>query len=326
LPFAAPHGMGLVRISQGAGMKDALVTLIGGGGFLGRYVAQELLRRGARVRVVQRRPRDAWFLKPLGGLGQTQFFAGDVTRAETMRLAIAGSDAVVNLAGTFKPGAFNAVHVEGARTIAEAARAAGAGALVHLSAIGADPKSRAAYGRSKAAGETAVLAAFPGATIIRPSVLFGREDQFVNRFAGMIAGFSVVPILRGGARFQPAYVAARRSQGAWRTHLRAWRARRDDPRRNLSLDRARDRPRPGLCRSARRDWRPGAVAPRRAAYRRPVEDACPRHRRRARGRGLRRAGHPADSARHGRTRVARPVPAPWPVRQAWRGVRDLDRD
>lgn len=188
-------------------MKDALVTLIGGGGFLGRYVAQDLMRRGARIRVVQRRPRDAWFLKPLGGLGQSQFVAGDVTRLETMVNAITGSDAVVNLAGTFKSGDFDAVHVQGARNVAEAAKAAGVGALVHLSAIGADPKSRSGYGRSKAAGEAAVLTAFPGATILRPSVLFGREDQFVNRFAAMIAALPVVPVLRGEAKFQPAYVA-----------------------------------------------------------------------------------------------------------------------
>lgn len=188
-------------------MKDALVTLIGGGGFLGRYVAQDLMRRGARIRVVQRRPRDAWFLKPLGGLGQSQFVAGDVTRPETMANAIAGSDAVVNLAGTFKASDFNAIHVQGARNVAEAATAAGAGALVHVSAIGADPKSRSGYGRSKAAGEAAVLAAFPNATILRPSVLFGREDRFVNRFAAMIAAWPVVPVLRGEARFQPAYVA-----------------------------------------------------------------------------------------------------------------------
>ncbi|MES2442646.1 MAG: complex I NDUFA9 subunit family protein [Pseudomonadota bacterium] len=188
-------------------MKDALVTLIGGGGFLGRYVAQALMRQGARIRIVQRRPRDAWFLKPLGGLGQSQFVAGDVTRPETIANAVAGSDAVVNLAGTFKASDFDAVHADGARTVAEAARSAGVSALVHVSAIGADPASRAGYGRSKAAGEAAVRAAFPSAAILRPSVLFGREDRFVNRFAGMIAGLPVMPVLRGGTRFQPAYVA-----------------------------------------------------------------------------------------------------------------------
>ncbi|MCX8476770.1 MAG: complex I NDUFA9 subunit family protein [Sphingomonas sp.] len=187
-------------------MKDRLVTLIGGGGFLGRYVAQELYRAGARVRVAQKRPRDAWFLKPLGGLGQTQFAAADVTRPDTVARAIEGSDLVVNLAGTFGS-AMQAVHVAGARNVAEAARQAGATALVHISALGADPDSPSAYGRSKAQGEQAVREAFPDATILRPSILFGREDAFVNRFAGLIARAPAVPVLRAGARFQPAYVA-----------------------------------------------------------------------------------------------------------------------
>jgi uncharacterized protein YbjT (DUF2867 family) len=187
-------------------MKDKLVTLIGGGGFFGRYVAQALYRSGARVRIAQKRPRDAWFLKPLGGLGQTQFVAADVTAPETIRRAADGADMVVNLAGTFGP-QMQAVHVDGARNVAEAAARAGVGALVHISAIGADPASPAAYGRSKAGGEAAVQAAFPQATILRPSVMFGREDQFVNRFAGMIAAAPIVPVLRAGARFQPLYVA-----------------------------------------------------------------------------------------------------------------------
>lgn len=187
-------------------MKDKLVTLIGGGGFLGRYVTQELLRTGARVRVIERRPRDAWFLKPLGGLGQTQFVAGDVTQPQTLARALQGSHAVVNLAGILS-GDFQAVHVDGARNVAEAARAAGVEALVHVSALGADSDSPSAYGRSKAAGEEAVRAAFPQATILRPSLLFGREDSFVNRFAAMIGSAPVVPVLRGAVRFQPAYVA-----------------------------------------------------------------------------------------------------------------------
>jgi uncharacterized protein YbjT (DUF2867 family) len=187
-------------------MKDRLVTLIGGGGFLGRYVAQELYRAGARVRVAQKRPRDAWFLKPLGGLGQTQFAAADVTKPDTVARAIEGSDLVVNLAGTFGS-AMQAVHVAGARNVAEAARQSGAAALVHISALGADPDSPSAYGRSKAQGEQAVREAFPHATILRPSILFGREDAFVNRFAGLIARAPLVPVLRAGARFQPAYVA-----------------------------------------------------------------------------------------------------------------------
>ena len=186
-------------------MKDKLVTLIGGGGFLGRYVAQELYRTGARVRIAQKRPRDAWFLKPLGGLGQTQFVAADVTRPDTIARAIEGSDLVVNLAGTFGS-AMQKVHVDGARNIAAAAQQSGIEALVHLSALGADLESPSAYGRSKAQGEHAVREAFPAATILRPSVVFGREDAFLNRFAGMIAAAPVVPILRAEARFQPAYV------------------------------------------------------------------------------------------------------------------------
>ena len=187
-------------------MKDRLVTLIGGGGFVGRYVAQELLAARARLRIAQPRPRDAWFLKPLGGLGQTQFVAADVRRPETIARAIEGADAVINLAGTLK-GDFLGVHVDGARSIAEAAQRAGVGALVHFSALGADPQSRSAYGRSKAAGEAAVREAFPQATIMRPSYLFGREDQFVNRFAGLVARAPLVPILAPDTRVQPAYVA-----------------------------------------------------------------------------------------------------------------------
>jgi NADH dehydrogenase len=182
-----------------------LVTLFGGGGFLGRYVAQELLQRGVRVRIAGRNPRKAWFVKPLGGLGQTQFIAADVTRPETVARALAGADAAINLAGILS-GAFQAVHVDGARNIAEAAARAGARALVHVSAIGADPESESAYGRSKGEGEAAVRAAFPGATILRPSILFGPEDQFINRFARMIQLLPAVPVIRPEAKFQPAYV------------------------------------------------------------------------------------------------------------------------
>ncbi|UIJ45497.1 complex I NDUFA9 subunit family protein [Sphingomonas cannabina] len=185
-------------------MKDQLITLFGGGGFVGRYVAQALLAAGARVRVAQRVPRDAWFLKPLGGLGQTQFVAADVTRPATVARAIEGADGVVNLVGSFADMA--AVNAGGARVVAEAAAAKGIGALVHVSALGADPESPSTYGRTKGEGEKAVLAAFPGATILRPSLVFGREDQFTNRFAGMIAGAPVLPVLRGATRFQPVYV------------------------------------------------------------------------------------------------------------------------
>jgi uncharacterized protein YbjT (DUF2867 family) len=186
-------------------MKDRLVTLIGGGGFVGRYVAQALLAAGARVRIAQRDPRQAFFLKPLGGLGQTQMVGADVTKPETIARAIHGSDAVVNLVGVLA-GDFQRVQALGAQTVAEAAAKAGIGALVHVSAIGADSASPSLYGRSKGDGEASVLAAFPGATILRPSIVFGQEDQFVNRFAGMIAKAPVVPVLRAGAKFQPVFV------------------------------------------------------------------------------------------------------------------------
>ena len=186
-------------------MKDRLVTLIGGGGFLGRYVAQALLETGARVRIAQRDPRRAFFLKPLGGLGQTQFVAADIGAPDSIARAIVGSDAVVNLVGILN-GNFQKIQVEGARIVAVAAAQAGVSALVHVSAIGADRGSASAYGRSKGEGEAAVRAAFPAATILRPSIVFGREDAFVNRFAAMIASAPVVPVLRAGARFQPVYV------------------------------------------------------------------------------------------------------------------------
>ncbi|HCB76845.1 MAG TPA: complex I NDUFA9 subunit family protein [Sphingomonas bacterium] len=186
-------------------MRDKLITLIGGGGFVGRYVAQELMAAGARVRIAQRDPRRAFFLKPLGGLGQVQFVGTDIKRPDTIARAVDGADAVVNLVGTFTD--YQRIQVDGAQLVAEAAAAAGVGALVHISAIGADPASPSHYGRSKAEGEAAVKAAFPGATILRPSIVFGREDQFVNRFAAMIASpLPVIPVLKPDARFQPVHV------------------------------------------------------------------------------------------------------------------------
>jgi NADH dehydrogenase len=185
-------------------MKDNLVTLIGGGGFVGRYVAQGLLRAGARLRIAQRDPRGAWFLKTQGGLGQTQVVAADIARPDTIAVAVAGADAVVNLVGVLS-GNFQLYHHAGARAVAEAAAAADVGTLVHVSAIGADPASPSAYGRSKGEGEAAVLAAFPRAAIVRPSVVFGREDQFVNRFASLIAKAPIVPVLRSATRFQPVF-------------------------------------------------------------------------------------------------------------------------
>lgn len=188
------------------GTDDRLVTIFGGGGFIGRYAAQVLLKAGARVRIAQRDPRRAWFLKPLGGLGQTQFVAADIRDPGQVAAAVAGADAVVNLVGVLK-GDFHGLHVDGAGHVAEAARAAGAGALVHVSAIGADPDAESRYARTKGEGEAAVRAAFPDATILRPSIVFGPEDDFVNRFAAMARMLPVVPVLSGKTRFQPIFAA-----------------------------------------------------------------------------------------------------------------------
>jgi uncharacterized protein YbjT (DUF2867 family) len=186
-------------------MQDQLVTVFGGSGFVGRYVVQALLKNGARVRIAARDPRDGYYLRAQGGLGQTQFVAADIRKPASVARALTGADAVVNLVGILK-GDFNAFHVEGARNVAEAAASANLKALVQISAIGADPASASAYGKSKGQGEDAVRAAFPAATILRPSIVFGREDSFVNRFADLITKLPVVPIIRGAAKFQPVYV------------------------------------------------------------------------------------------------------------------------
>ena len=185
-------------------LDGQLITVLGGGGFLGRYVVQRLLARGARVRIAQREPRAATFLKPLGGLGQTQFVAVDVRDPASVARAVQGSDAVINLVGAF--GDMQAGQADGAGHVAAAAKAAGAGALVHVSAIGADPESASAYGRSKGDGEAAVRAGFADAAILRPSILFGREDHFINRFATMMRLSPVMPVIAPGAKFQPVYV------------------------------------------------------------------------------------------------------------------------
>lgn len=185
---------------------DILVTVFGAGGFLGRYVAQSLLKTGVRIRVAERDPRRAWYLKPLGGLGQVQFVRADITDRAAVAAAVQGSDAVINLVGILK-GAFQAVHVHGARNIAEAATAAGVPALVHISAIGADPESESKYGSTKGEGEEAVRAAFPQATIIRPSIAFGQEDNFINRFARMARLAPILPVIRPSWKLQPVHAA-----------------------------------------------------------------------------------------------------------------------
>lgn len=184
---------------------DKLVTVVGASGFVGRYVVQELCRLGLRVRAVCRNTQGALFLKPLGGLGQVQIVGADITRGQGLAAAVAGSYAVINLVGILK-GDFDAVQAEGSESLAKAARAAGAEAFVQVSAIGADVESASRYGRSKAEGEARVKAAFPGATIIRPSIIFGPEDNFLNRFARMVKLAPVVPVIKPDTRFQPVWV------------------------------------------------------------------------------------------------------------------------
>jgi uncharacterized protein YbjT (DUF2867 family) len=188
-----------------ATLNDRLVTVFGGSGFVGRYVVQALLKAGARVRIVSRDPRETYFLRSQGGLGQTQFMAADIRRPELVARAVASAHGVVNLVGVMA-GALRGIHVDGARNIASASDEVGARALVHVSALGADATSPALYARTKSDGETAVRERFPGATILRPSVIFGREDQFINRFANLIRLLPVVPVIGGGAKFQPVYV------------------------------------------------------------------------------------------------------------------------
>lgn len=189
---------------------DKPVVLFGGGGFVGRQVAQELLSRGYRVRIAQRAPRAAVKIRSFGNMGATQFVAVDIADADQVAAALVGAGAAVNLVGLLR-GDMKTAHVTGAGNIAAAAAAAGLDALVQISAIGADPDSSSAYGQTKAQGEAAVRAAFPKATILRPSIIFGRDDQFTNRFAGLIATAAsmplrVVPLIRGETRFQPIHV------------------------------------------------------------------------------------------------------------------------
>jgi NADH dehydrogenase len=182
-----------------------LVVLLGGSGFFGRHLAQELLSRGARLRIVSRNPERAFSLKPLAALGQIQLGRGDVTKTESLPSFFVGADAVVNLVGAFA-GDLDALQGEGAGRIAAAARGAGVRAFVHVSAIGADAQSPVAYARTKAEGEAAVLAAFPQATILRPSILFSGDDAFVNMFAKLIAALPALPVFGPAAQLQPVFV------------------------------------------------------------------------------------------------------------------------
>jgi NADH dehydrogenase len=185
-------------------LSGQLVTLFGGSGYIGNYVAQALLERGARLRLASRAPYKAQGLKPLANLGQLQFLPCDITNEAHVAAALDGASHVVNLVGAFD-GDLNSVMGEAPGTIARLAAAAGVAALVHISAIGADAASPIAYAKSKALGESRVREGFSKATILRPSIVFGKDDNFLNLFGGMIATLPVLPVFGPEAKLQLVY-------------------------------------------------------------------------------------------------------------------------
>lgn len=191
-------------------MQDKLVTVFGASGFIGRNIVRELARRGARVNAVCRDVEKAKFLKPMGVVGQVTPMRADVTDPAAIARALNGASMVVNLVGIlYQSGrnTFEAVQATAPGVIAKAAKEAGVDALVHVSAIGADPNSKAAYARSKATGEAAVRSGFPEATILRPSIVFGPDDNFFNQFAAYATIAPALPLIGGGkTKFQPVYV------------------------------------------------------------------------------------------------------------------------
>ena len=186
-----------------------LVTVFGGAGFIGRHIVQRLAAAGHSIRIAGRDTERAARLCTMGGVGQITPIAASVTDEASSARAVAGADIVINLVGILfesRAGDFQRIQAEGAGRVARLAAAAGAKQFLHLSAIGADAASPSLYTQTKAAGEAAVLAAFPGAIILRPSVVFGAEDQFFNRFAGLAALLPFMPVVAGETRFQPVYV------------------------------------------------------------------------------------------------------------------------
>jgi len=189
---------------------NQLVTVFGGSGFIGRHVVRALAKRGYRVRVACRRPDLAFFLQPLGNVGQIHAMQANLRYPDSVAAAVQGADAVVNLVGILTEGGkqrFDALQGEGAAAIARAAKAEGITRFVQMSAIGADAASDSVYAQTKAAGEKAVLDVIPSAVILRPSIVFGPEDQFFNRFASLARIAPALPLVGGGGtKFQPVFV------------------------------------------------------------------------------------------------------------------------
>jgi uncharacterized protein YbjT (DUF2867 family) len=187
-----------------------LVTIFGGSGFVGRYVVRALAQRGWRIRVACRRPDLAYYLQPIGKVGQIQAVQANLRYPASVASAVHGAEAVINLVGILTESGrqrFDAVHGFGANVVARAAKNAGVASLIQMSAIGADAGSPSSYARSKAQGEAAARDAYADATIIRPSIIFGPEDEFFNRFAALARLSPVLPLIGGGAtKFQPVYV------------------------------------------------------------------------------------------------------------------------
>lgn len=186
-----------------------LATIYGGSGFVGRYIARRLAKQGWRVRVAVRRPNEAMFVRTYGTVGQVEPVLCNIRDDASVAAAMDGADAVINCVGTFDKGGknnFDAVQHLGAERIARLAAAAGVARMVHISAIGADPKGGTLYAQSKGLGEDGVLEHMPDAVILRPSVIFGPEDDFFNRFAGMARMSPFLPLVGADAKFQPVYV------------------------------------------------------------------------------------------------------------------------
>jgi NADH dehydrogenase len=186
-----------------------LVTIYGGSGFVGRYIAQRMAKEGWRVRVAVRRPNEAIFVKPYGVVGQVEPVLCNIRDDASVAAVMQGADVVVNCVGTFDSRGknnFDAIQVEGAERVARLAAQSGVSQMVHISSIGADENSASVYSQTKAKGEAAVLRHMPSAMILRPSVIFGSEDQFFNRFAGMTRMGPVLPVVGADTKFQPVYV------------------------------------------------------------------------------------------------------------------------